>query len=502
MPFMTLFHNFDIPQRAGPARQFLLAGAALLLAGSTFAQTPAKSEKAPRILTVADSVQLVGSKISGGWREHASDGSWRRVEFVLDREAATIVFSDGKPGSRLPSVTHYAARRYASDAKHYASEHFLLELDGPPGGLMPSMTNDAKSGPGSKGSPATYDEIRIFPGTTPGILDKANQSSPIPDDVATRIREIGGDIKVMQQMADFKRISELGSAFDAAGSRAADEEYFSDRPGGRPRRSGGGWKDLRAGVGRDGRASESPSSPPEPIDEFPETTDADGNRSSTRVIHHADGSTTTEYSSNGADGSSFVSRTERDAHGNVTGGGGGRSDAANGEIHTGEYKRNPKTGEVFFRSETSYPDGGVNHFNGTYPGTPSEVPFSGRGGFDEAWMDKSLPWFMDAVYVEWKRKNDLVKSGGMISQPGRGEDPSPGVREGPRVGASAVTNCGDTGTNPCARAEGTKTDTRGRLGALTQPPRDVPTGGPLGGTGGPLGGGGSPFPPPNPQLKP
>ena len=60
MSFTTLFHSFDIPQRAGLARQLLLAGATLLLAGSTFAQTPAKSEKAPRILTVTDSVQLVG----------------------------------------------------------------------------------------------------------------------------------------------------------------------------------------------------------------------------------------------------------------------------------------------------------------------------------------------------------------------------------------------------------------------------------------------------------
>jgi len=117
-------------------------------------------------------------------------------------------------------------------------------------------------------------------------------------------------------------------------------------------------------------------------------------------------------------------------------------------------------------------------------------------------MDKSLPWFMDAVYVEWRRKNDLVKSGGMISQPGRGEDPSPGASEGPRVGASAVTNCGDTGTNPCARFESAEADARENMNSLTQPPRDVPTGGPLGGTGGPLGGGGGPFPPPNPQLKP
>lgn len=108
---------------------------------------------------------------------------------------------------------------------------------------------------------------------------------------------------------------------------------------------------------------------------------------------------------------------------------------------------------------------------------------------------------MDAVYVEWRRKNDLVKSGGRIAQPGRGEDPSQAPGETNGVGANAVVNCGDSNTNPCAGAESTGTDTRGRLNELTQPPRDVPTGGPLGGTGGPLGGGGGPLPPPIPQYQ-
>ncbi|MCZ7653623.1 MAG: hypothetical protein M5R42_04045 [Rhodocyclaceae bacterium] len=47
-------------------------------------------------------------------------------------------------------------------------------------------------------------------------------------------------------------------------------------------------------------------------------------------------------------------------------------------------------------------------------------------------MDQSLPWFIDALYVQWKRESDLVKSGGRISQPGRGEAPSLVTNEGPR----------------------------------------------------------------------
>lgn len=453
--------TIPLPQRAGLARQRLLAGAALLtLAGSIFAQSPIKPEQIKRTLIVTDNVLLAGSKISGGWREYAVDGSWRRVTFVLDGAAASVTFGDGKPGRRLPSATRYG----------YAG----------PGGKG-AKAGDAK---------AAYSEVRVFADATPEIRSRANQPSQVPDDVATRIRELGGDIKLMQQAADIKRVSELGSALDAARNPAAAGRFFDDRPGGPPRRSGSGWNDPRAGVGRDGRASDSPSSPPEPIDEFPETTDAEGNRSSTRVVRHADGSTTTEDTRSSPDGSASVIRTEKDAHGNVTGGG-GESASANGDITTGEYKRNPKTGEVFYRTVTTAPDGmGVRH-SGTHHGTPSETLYSGRGGFDEAWMDQSLPWFMDALYVQWKRESDLVKSGGRISQPGRGEAPSLVINEGPDVGASAVVNCGDSNTNPCEGTEGTGEDTRGRLGALTQPPRDGLTGGPLGGT--------PPFPMPNPK---
>lgn len=491
MSFTLVFHSFNSSRRAGLARQLLLAGAALLLASSTFAQTPAKSEKAPRILIVTDSVRIAGSRISGGWREYAADWSWRRVVFTLDDHTATIVFSDGKPGSRLPSVTHYAARRYASDAKHYASEHFLLELDGPPGGLMPSMTNDARSGPGSKGSPATYDEIRIFPGTTPVILDKAKQSSPIPSDVATRIREIGGDIKVMQQMADFKRISELGSALDAA--RATDDGgFFPDRPGGSLGEAN--WSAPWRGVGRGGAASDDTKIPGH-----------DGGPKDT-VERRAGGATTTTTHRDDGRGNRGSDSQDRDASGNVTGGF-SYAESRNGDRTTTISTRDPSTDTTTSRIHEDYGDGRPSrdrvevYRHGRRVRAPSEVPFSGRGGFDEAWMDKSLPWLMDAYYSQWKRESDLVKSGGRISQPGRGEQPTLVLNEGPEVGAEGVVNCGAE-TNPCARAEGTETDTRGRLSELTQPPRDGLTGGPLGGTGGPLGGGGGPFPPPNPQLKP
>lgn len=458
MPCTIAFPAMALPRRAGLARQLLLSGAVLLmLAGSALAETPARRVKGSGTQIVSDSVRLAGSTISGGWRETAANGSWRDVAFVLDRDSGKVTFGDGERGRRLPGVTRYAA-----------------------------------FGPGQKGSPDTYDEVRTFADAAPGIREKANRSSPIPSGIASRIRELGGDFRLLQRLMDVsKRGAGPGSAFDAARRPADDGGFFGDRPGGPPRRSGSGWKDPRAGVGRDGRASESPSSAPEPIDEFPETTDADGNKSSTRVTRHADGRTTTTMTWNDADGSQGVSRTERDASGNVTGGG-GETVNTRGEIHTVEYKRNPKTGEVFFRSGTAYPDGGANNFNGTHHGTPPETGGSSRGGFDEAWLYRSLPWLMDAFYANWKRENDLVKSGGRVSQPGRGEAPSAATNESPRVGASAVVNCGDSNTNPCARAEGTGVDTRGRLSELTQPPRDGLTGGSFGGT--------LPPPPmPNPQ---
>lgn len=443
------FHRFNLIAHAGLARQFLFSGAVLLMFdGSAFAQAPIKTEKINRTLIVSDSVQLAGSRISGGWREHAADGSWRRVAFVLDGHVATVTFGDGKNGSRVPSVSRYI----------YAG----------PGG------KDAKTGD----APAVYSEAHIFADATPGVQDRAKQSSPVPADVAMRVRELGGDIKLMQQAADIKRISELGSAFDAAGSRAADDRFFGDRPGGAPRRNGGGWTDPRGGVGRDGRAGDGAT----------KTADYDGgpkgpDRGNTGngEIRHADDTTTTFSSWNDANGHGN-SETHKDASGNTTHGGGESVDAR-GNRTTTSYVVSTR-GEVYYTRVTVTPEGHRTEHQGSHHGvdTPSETPYSGRGGFDEAWMDKSLPWFMDTVYLNWKRESDLVQSGGRIAQPGRGDDgASPIVREGPRVGASAVTNCGDAGTNPCARFESAEVDARERMNTLTQPPRgDDPRGGPGG----------------------
>ena len=459
MSFTTLFHSFDIPQRAGLARQLLLAGATLLLAGSTFAQTPAKSEKAPRILTVADSVQLVGSKISGGWREHAADGSWRRVGFVLDRESGSITFGDGESGRRVPGAVRYS----------YAGA--------------------------GKGGKETHTEARAFAGASPALLARADQSSPIPKDVATRIRELGGDFRLLQRLMDENhRLKELGSAFDAARRPSDDGGVFGGRPGGSP--GEGKWSDPQRGVGRGGQASD------DTIESTVERTDREGNHEKTTVTRHGDGSTTTEVRWTGTSGATVNSSTDKDVKGNVTGGY-TEVNQSYGERTAMRYTRNVSTGEVHYHEVTTRTDGTRIHRIGSSARriTPPETGSSSRG-FDEAWLYESAPWLMDALYTNWKHENDLLVSGGRIAQPGRGESPPQAPGETNRVGTNAVVNCGDSNTNPCAGAQGAGADTRGRLSELTQPPRDVPTGGPLGGTGGPLGGGSGPFPPPSPQLKP
>ncbi|MBK8524430.1 MAG: hypothetical protein IPL58_10175 [Betaproteobacteria bacterium] len=282
---MTSTPLLYLTARASLARPFLFAGAVLLmLDGSAIAQTPIKAEKTKRTLIVSDAVQLSGSKISGGWREHAVDGSWRSVTFVLGDNVATVTFGDGEKGRRAPSATRYV----------YAG----------PGGKA------AKAGD----APAVYSETHVLADATPGILGKANQSSQVPADVATRIRELGGDIKLMQQAADLKRISELGSALDAAASRAADDRFFGDRPGGPPRRSGGGWKDPRAGVGRDGRAGDD-------VVIFEKAgTDEHGNYAYTIVTRHDDGSTTTDSGFRDTSGGTATTSEHKDASGRVTGG--------------------------------------------------------------------------------------------------------------------------------------------------------------------------------------
>lgn len=386
---------------------------------------------------VSDRVVKTGSKISGGWREYAADQSWRRAVFILDREAVTIIFSDGKPGRRPPSMTHYM--KYA------------------------------KPGPGTKGSPASYHEVRTFADASPAILDKANQSSLIPADVATRIHELGGDIKLMQQMAELKRIGELKNAFDAMRNPGADGGFFPGRPGGSP--GEGNWSNPRRGVGRDGRASDD--------DSVPEAT----------IILHDDGSTTTTTHDNDNHGNRRTESVDNDKHGNRTGGS-SYSESPNGDRTTISYTRDPRTDTTTSHVHNDYGDGrrSRNHVevyrHGRRVRSPSEVPFSGRGGFNEEELARSRAGsrLLDTYYLQWKRENDLRLSGGRIKQPGRGDQPSLVQNEGPEVGTSGVVNCGDSNTNPCARAAGASTDTRRSFGTISQPGRGVGSGGATPGT--------------------
>lgn len=460
MSCTSLFHSFDIPQRAGLARQLLLAGAALLLAGSVLAQTPAMGAKSGTPRFASDDIKLTGSKITGGWRETAANGYWRRVEFVLDSDAGSVTFGDGEKGRRPPGVSRFT----------YA-------------------------GAGPKSEKETYTEARSFAGASPALLARANRSSPIPKGVATRIRELGGDFRLLQRLMDeSRRLKELGSAFDAARRPSDDGKFFGGRPGGSP--GEGKWSNPRAGVGRDGRAGD------DVVIYRKGGTDAEGNYELKVITRHSDGSTTEGRTWVDANGSSGSGTTERDASGNVTGGH-NLAVYANGDSQEASFTRDPKTGVIEYHTRESIDNGYEVRHRSRHGGTPPETG-SSRGGFDEAWLYESAPWLMDALYTNWKRGNDLVKSGGRIAQPGRGDGPSQAPAERPRVGADAVVNCGDSSTNPCAGAESAETDrgARERLGALTQPPRDGLTGGgPLGGTGGPLGGGGGPFPAPNPQYQ-
>lgn len=380
---------------------------------------------------VSDRVLKTGNKISGGWREYAADLSWRRVVFTLDGQVATIVFSDGKPGTRLPSVTHFA-----------------------------------RSGPGLKGSPATYHEARIFAGGAPGMLDKVKQSSLVPSDVATRIRALGVDFRLLQQLMDDKRLfAELGSAIDAA--RAAHDAggFFPDRPGGSP--GEGHWSDPRRGVGRDGRASDEPS--PDKVEITDDTRDAEGYGSYTTVTDHADDSsseTTTTWRDR--DGAHGHMTTIRDKRGRETSGGGAGRDS-NGDRWAMGYTRNPRTGVIRGERSTLRPDGTTVIME---VHTPPETGGS-SGGFDEAWMYQALPWLMDAFYEQWKRESDLLTSGGRIAQPGRGEQSTLILNEGPRVGAEAVVNCGASDSNPCRRPAGVTVDPRSGFGSISQPGRGV-----------------------------
>jgi hypothetical protein len=353
------------------------------------------------------------------------------------------------------------------------------------------------AGPGTKGGKETYTEERSFAGASPALLARANRSSPIPKGVATRIRELGGDFRQLQRLMDeSRRMKELGSAFDAAHRPSDDGGVFGRRPGGSP--GVGNWSDPRRGVGRDGRASDGTKSPG--YDGGPK--DPDSLNRGNGEIRNGDGSSTTVTSWNDAESRGY-SQTHRDSSGQVTHGDSERVDAGGNRI-SGSYVVSA-SGEVFFTRITVTPEGHRTEHHGSHHGGGVTPPETGGGsrGFDEAWLYESAPWLMDALYTNWKRGNDLLVSGGRIAQPGRGDGPSQAPAERPRVGANAVVNCGDSNTNPCAGAESANTDrdSRERLGALTQPPRDGLSGGPLGGTGGPLGGGGVPLPPPNPQFQ-
>lgn len=435
---------------------FVLLGFALL--GSSYATetTHPKSAlmKAPPSLNTAqkisrnteiENIQRSGDKVSGGWQETATDGSWRHVSFVLSGNGAAVTFGDGVNGRRLPSVTRYTY-----------------------------------IGPGSKNaklnkSHAVYSEVHVAPDASPQFLTKANQSSLVPSEVATRVRGFGGDVKVLQQLADLKRISELGSGFDAArGAAAGKGALFGDRPAGAPSRSAGGWKDPRAGVGRDGRASDAGDE----VISSDASSDANGRRSHS-VTRHSDGSKTEVSSEVNNDGSSRSSRTDTDQNGIATSVRDEETDShGNSTVVVMTYDTSSRT--IRNTASGKGADGSWNSHTQSSHTTPSETPYSGRAGFDQAWMDKSMPWFMDALYGAWKRESDLVQSGGRIAQPGRGEGSSPGTRETPRVGSDAVTNCGDSGTSPCIRPGGTSVDVRGRMGGLSQPGRGDPNGGPGG----------------------
>ncbi len=419
-------------------RQLILV-ALVSLVFSAFAQAPSKAPRATPAssVVVADSVIKTGSRISGGWREYAADRSWRRVVFTLNAEAGTIVFGDGEPGRKLPSVTHYAW-----------------------------------AGSGYKGSPLSYDEARAFRDATPSVLGRANESSPIPSDVATRIRDIGGDIKLLHRLADMSnRMTDIGSAFDAMRRPANDGGIVGGFPGGSTQGKGGSWADPRRGMGRDGRASDDPGgklTAPDETVEKSRSTEKDGTQVTRVVVRHGDGSTTSRETWIGGNGVS-VYTTENDKDGQETSGGSVSYSSLTGSTTTETHHYDAGDGMEHWETRTVLRSGVVQVDAGRR--NPSE--FGNRRGYEEE-VARSLPWLADANYAQWKRESELVKSGGRISQPGG--QPTLVLNEGPEVGPTGVVNCGDSNTTPCARLGGVEVDTKGRLGNLSQPGRGVPTG--------------------------
>lgn len=444
-----MLNTINFLQRNTRMRFFLMLGIMLLSVTSVFAQVPAKSpQQVPGIKIVSDSVLKNGNKISGGWYEYASDGSWRRVAFTIDAQVGTIVFGDGKPGTRMPSVTRYAW-----------------------------------VGPGRKDASTEFDETRRFTDVTSGQIDKSNLSSQIPEGVATRVRELGGDIRLLRRLANItQRMKDVGSAFDAARQGASAGGLTSGFPGTATPGRKGNWSDPRGGIGRDGRASEM-----EVIsNEY--RTGTDGSSESHIVMSDGSITYTFETHSNAA-GETSSSVTMKDSQGNIIGGYNTGSSKADGTTFATSFTRDSRSGQINFTTITTGPEG-----KRTVTGRRGTPPESGtRRGYEEE-VAKHIPWLADANYAQWKRESDLVKSGGRISQPGRGEPSTMIVNESPDIGASAVVNCGDSNTTPCNRAGRIMVNPRGAFDKISQPGRGVPTG--------PIDGKEQPKPIPVPEPKP
>ncbi len=429
---------------------------AALCCSSLPAQSQSKPPATRRV--VADSVRRVGSKIVGGWREYANDGTWRRAVFALDVEAGNIIFGDGVPGQRIPGVTRYVW-----------------------------------SGNGRRDSIVDFSEARSFATVTPATLLQARRSSAVPLDVAARIRSLGGDVRLLRRMVDVSgRMREIGSAFDAAQGARGAPGVAAGLPGSDTRGRTGKWVDPRGGLGGNGQASDgklpSASTSPGGSDEVvssDQRTGTDGTSESTVVTRHSDGSSTTQrtWSDGSGQGSSS---SEKDKNGNVTGGASTivRSD---GEAVVTTYTRDVRSGEIRYQTTTVNREG-ARTVSGRRT-TPPET--GGRTGY-EAEIAQFIPWLIEAQYIQWKRETDLVRSGGRVTQPGG--QPSLVLNEGPEVGVSGVINCGDSNTSPCARTGGTVIDPRGGLGQISQPGRGVPTG--------PIPGKEAPRPLPRPNPKP
>ncbi len=407
----------------------------------------------PGTTVVVDSVIRNGSRTTAGWREYAADGAWRRIYYVRDGATVTVTFGDGKPGQRLPSVARYV----------YAGS-------GPSGGTV------------------LHDEARVFASAEPTTIAGARRSSPVPEVLATRLRGIGEDVRLLQRIADLgNRLTDVGRAFDAAQAGIPSLNPADGLPGRRGAKGAGTWADPRAGIGRDGRASEGPMTPggkDQSVVMTEGTTNA-GDKVTMVVTVHSDGSSTRTTASQGPT-SAGTSTENRDATGRATGGSWAVADGS-GVASRGSYEANAGRWTVTITTWT--PSGKTSTRSDVPVLTPSET---GTGRGYEGELSRFLPWLATANYQQWKRETDLVISGGRITQPSG--VPSLVLNEGPEVGVSGVVNCGDANTNPCNRVGGVTVDPRRPFGTLSQPGR---------GTGAtPIGGKDVPKPVPSPRPRP